>query len=273
MAGQSNHAVGPARAVRCVAALVLACALSACQSARNLALLAPASWIGMDEVAADVRVEAGGDAGDRERALRARDAARARLVDVLGEVRTRPTLVFCRTDDCYRRFGGGTSRAKSFGDRLLFMGPAGGSAAYVAHEWWHAELYDRLPWNALRAVPRWFDEGAAVWVSDDPRYGDAMYRRVIAQGIVPPPLERLVGAEDFSREVERYGDHLWAGRPADAVTVVYPTAAREVRRWMSVVGVDGLRALVGRLAAGEPFDAAYRDLEAAARPATPPQAK
>lgn len=254
------------RVVRVASAIALAAALAllgGCQTARNLSLLLPAAWTGLDELADDLRIERGADDTQRLQARAARDTARSRVAVVLGEVRTRPVLVFCVSEACYQSFGGGSPRAKSFGDRVLLMGPAGSTAAFVAHEWWHAEFYHRVGWLAARRVPRWFDEGAAVWVSDDPRYGEAMYRRILAEGIEPPPLSRLVTFDDFFAEIARHGDHRWASKPADAVTVVYPTAAHEVRRWMDRVGTDGLRALVERLAAGQAFEPTYRELEEA----------
>lgn len=246
-----------------VSLLLLLCAsLGGCQTARNLALYAPASWTGLDELGADLRVERTASLKQRAQALRLRDEARARLAAVMGSVQARPVHVFCFTDTCYQSFGGGRPKAKSFGDHYTLIGPAGLTTGFVAHEWWHAELFYRLGLSSRLKVPTWFDEGAAVWVSaDEARYGEAMYQRVLAQGITPPTLDEIATLDSFNAAVGRYGDHLWANKPPDAVTVVYPTAAREVRRWMRIVGINGLRELVGRLEHKEPFEAVYADLE------------
>jgi hypothetical protein len=208
-----------------------------------------------------VRVEHAATQEQRGHMLLMRDEARARLSEVMSEVRSNPVLVFCVTAACYQGFGGGTPRAKTFGDHRVLMGPDGMTTAYLAHEWWHAELYARLGFWSWQKVPVWFNEGVAVWVSQDPRYGEDMYQRVLAQGIEPPSLKELEGLDGFNAAIRRYGDHLWASRPADAVTVVYPAAAHEVNRWIGLVGVSGLRALVEGVRRGQDFHALYDRLE------------
>ena len=243
--------------------LLAACGLlGGCQTARNVMLVMPGTWTGLGALHDDMRVEAAARPEQQAQALRLRDEAYARLTAVMGSVQSRPVHVFCFSDACYQRFGGGTPRAKSFGHYRTLIGPHGMTVAYVAHEWWHAELHRRIGFWLWRDVPTWFDEGTAVWISDDPRYGEAMFQRVLAQGITPPTLDELATRDGFIAAVGRYGDHLWASKPPDAVTVVYPTAAREVRRWMQIVGPCGLRELVARLVRGETFAAAYAELEA-----------
>ena len=236
--------------------------LGGCQAKRNFALFAPASWTGMEILRDDVRVEAAAGPEQRSQALRLRDEARVLLNSAMGSVQSRPIHVFCFSEACYQGFGGGSPRAKSFGHYRTLIGPSGMTTAYVAHEWWHADLHSRLGFWAWRRVPAWFDEGMAVWISDDPRYGEAMYQRLLAQGITPPTLDELATRGGFIAAVGRYGDHLWASKPPGAVTVVYTTAARELRRWMQIVGTDGLRELVARLGRGEAFATAYAELEA-----------
>ena len=243
--------------------LLAACSLlGGCQTTRNFALFAPASWTGLETLSDDVRVEATAAPEQRAQAFRLRDEAYDRLNTAMRSVQSWPIHVFCFSDACYQGFGGGSPRAKSFGRHRTLIGPHGLTAAYVAHEWWHADLYSRLGFWSWRKVPTWFDEGTAVWISGDLRYGEAMYQRVLAQGVTPPTLDELATRNGFIAAIGRYGDHLWASKSSDAVTVVYPTAAREVRRWLQIVGTDGLRELVARLARGETFATAYAELEA-----------
>lgn len=235
--------------------------LAGCQTLANARLLAPPAWVGLKEAAVDVRIEQGASAAQQEAILQLREAARQRVRAAVGEPRSRPVQVFCVTAACYQGFGGGSPRAKAFGASRLLIGPDALTAAYVAHEWWHAELFQRVGWWRYGQVPRWFDEGVAVWISGDPRYGDAMYQRVLAEGIQPPTLNDLRTTDGFNAAIGRHGDHLWASKPADAVTVVYPTAAHEVSRWMAIVGKAGLDDMVAGLARGDDFDSLYRAIE------------
>jgi hypothetical protein len=256
--------------VRQVVTCAVVLLMSGCQSLANAKLVLPPGWVGLESVAPDLRVEASATLAERTQVLQMRDAARARLVQVLGGVQSEPVHVVCFTAACYQRFGGGLPRAKSFGSLRTLLGPDGLTSAYLVHEWWHAELHLRLGFWRWRQLPRWFDEGAAVWVSDDERYGEAMYERVLAQGILPPSLAELRSFDDFIAAIGRHGDHLWRGKPTDAVTVVYPTAAHEVRRWLAAAGPGALTTLVDGLARGADFDTLYRALEHA--PASTPRA-
>ena len=234
--------------------------LGGCGTVANARLFLPPTSQGMVLIGADVVVESAADTQQRAQALSARAQAHAKLLAALGEVRSAPVHYFCHTNACYADFGGGTPRAKSFGASRTLMSPFGADAATVAHEWWHAELYSRIGLWRMLQVPRWFDEGVAVWVSGDPRYGEPVYHAVLAQGTVPPKLQELVSMRDFVGAVGRYGDHLKTRTP-DAITVVYPTVAHEVRRWMELAGTEGLRELVAGLARGEPFAALYTSIE------------
>lgn len=253
------------KAMRFLVVLVLPLLLGACQTLQQSRVLLPAHWIGMQAVQEDVWVERTATSEQRVKAIALRDEARSRVAAVVGVVQSSPKHLFCFTEACYQGFGGGSSRARSFSSLRTLMGPDAFSNADVAHEWWHVELFHRLGYWSFRMVPRWFDEGLAVWVSDDPRYGETMYQRVLAQGIVPPTLQELETMEGFIAAVGRYGDHLWASKPSDAVTVVYPTSAHEVRRWMGIVGLAGLKELVAGLARGESFETLYPELERRAR--------
>jgi hypothetical protein len=56
--------------------------------------------------------------------------------------------------------------------RLHFASPRGADVVIAVHELAHAELHRRIGvvTTLSRSVPRGFDEGLAVVVSDDPRY-------------------------------------------------------------------------------------------------------
>ena len=244
-------------------ALGMAFMLSGCQTLQNSKLLLPPDWTGMQAVQRDVWVEASlTDASRQEQVLVLYQRAQARLAAVVGEVQSRPIHVFCYTEACYQSFGGGSPRAKSFGSLRTLIGPRGLSEFTLAHEWWHTELHYRIGYFNRRRVPAWFDEGMAVWVSDDPRFDESVYQRILAAGINPPELSELETRSQFTAAIGRYGDHLRAVEAnSDAMTVVYPTAAHEVRRWMKGAGLPGLHALIAGLARGEEFTRLYAELE------------
>jgi hypothetical protein len=235
--------------------------LPACQRLNNARLILPPSWSGMEAVADDVWAEKQASAEQRARYLSFRETGRSQAALVLGALQTSPTHVFCETAACFDRLGGGRPRAKTFGSFRALYSPNGLSAHYVAHESWHAEFNSRAGWSASRKVPAWFDEGVAVWLSEDPDYAEAVYQGLRARGIEPPALTELETSEGFNRAMDRFGDYNWAAKAAGAPSVVYTTAAHEIRRWIGVVGPAGLIALMDGLARGTPFNELYQSLE------------
>ena len=246
-------------------ALGAALLLAGCQTLDNARLLLPPDWADMRRVTERVVVERDAGPADAERAVAVATAARERLERVLGEVRADPMFFVCASDACFQRFGGGAPRAKAFSDRRILLGPRGDSAGFAAHEMWHAELFRRLGLVRVMSLPRWFDEGVAVWISNEPVHSEAMYQRALASGIRMPTLGELESRDGFYAAIARTGDDKRAGRTADDLSVVYPVMGHEIRRWIAVVGVDGLRALLSALEAGDDFQTTYERLETGTR--------
>jgi hypothetical protein len=161
-------------------------------------------------------------------------AARQRVSDYLGATRSRPRVLVCLSADCYQRIGGGGEKGQALRDRALALSPDGADVVIASHELTHAELYRRLG-GRYDEVPRWFHEGIAVLVSDDPRYLTAQ-----------PPGERC--PIDYDRALAA----VRAGAPPS--TDFYRDSACVVDRWTAAHGgAEGVLDLVRRLQAGESF--------------------
>ncbi len=106
-----------------------------------------------------------------EQAIEIINAARRRVRDFYGKTISDPEILICGDQACYGRFGGG-SRGIALLDWALFLSPRGTSVTIASHEMSHIELHRRvgLLKTYRRDVPQWFDEGVAVFVSDDERY-------------------------------------------------------------------------------------------------------
>lgn len=96
-------------------------------------------------------------------------AAKRRIADFYGERTSDARVLICTTAECYRRIGGGGEKGRAFGRWALMLSPAGADETIATHELAHIEMHKRLGWSYDR-VPRWFDEGLAVVISDDARY-------------------------------------------------------------------------------------------------------
>jgi hypothetical protein len=77
-------------------------------------------------------------------------------------------------------------------------------------------------------------------------------------GALAPPLGELAAMDDWVKLTGPNGENM---------QMTYGTARREVSRWFSVVGIDGLADLLTALETREPFGEAYLRIEGAYRAA------
>lgn len=244
--------IGP---VATLAVLSLAVLLTGCSRVGNLRVLVPA-LSGMERVSASLWVEPGMPAATRTDLEQGIVVARQRLDRFYGSVESSPWVIACTTEAKSRSLGlYGRSLAHTVGGRAILLGPHGLTTPVLLHEWAHAELDARLSRGLLRRVPRWFDEGLACVISDEPRYSEARWQEIERRGLPTPRLYELVTFGQMSEAARQYRD----ARPDSAgnMHVVYSTAAHEVRGWLARAGGQGLHRLIEALNAGEPFGPAY----------------
>ncbi|MGX9981777.1 hypothetical protein [Methylobacterium fujisawaense] len=170
------------------------------------------------------------------------EAARARVRTFYGDLQSRPRVLLCVTDTCYRPLGGG-SRGVTLLDHALILSPRGADTAIAAHELAHVELHKRIAlWaTLLRSIPQWFDDGLAVVVSDDPRY--------LAPG---PNRCRVEPGGDLPNSRAAWIE-------TTETTGLYARAACKVSHWLDTHG--GSAGLLRLVASGT-----YQDLAPGTRP-------
>jgi hypothetical protein len=204
----------------------------------SVAATACPSCYGLEELESGLYVESGLPAGQRRRVAEAVAAGERRVRDFYGGRTGSPRVLVCVTEDCYRRIGGGGERGVAILDRAVMLSPRGVDPVITSHELSHVELRDRLG-SAGDQIPKWFNEGLAVVVSDDPRY------------LLPStaPDRCRVGPEGTPPSTSAE----WL-RAAGADEQVYARSACRVHRWLVANGGRAaVTDLVERLVAGEEF--------------------
>lgn len=244
--------------------VALALLLGACSIVQGARLWAPEA-AGFEADHPGLYVEASMDASTRAELRAALLWAHEAVRGAYGEVRSRPVVCACRTETCYTAFGGRGSTAKVYGDRIL-LSPRGLDRYFLAHEWSHAELHQRLSIRGYFRVPSWFDEGLAVVISQAPKHSEAHWQYLVRNGVARPSRDELMRIESLSQwtaAVHRYGEDQNAKRKARGeppVAPLYAAAGHEVRHWLAEAGTGGLLKLIERVNAGDVFDAAYREV-------------
>ena len=229
--------------------------LTACGTVHSARMWFPKTF-GMDEVNPRLYVEPAMTAEQRQEVQRQIDSGRAQVERFYGSITTAPYFVACVTSECDVRFGSYGQPAAAYGDLAIRLWAKGLSAPVVAHEWSHAELYHRAGgWWYARKIPRWFDEGVAVVVANEPRHSEENWREIQRQGLPTPKFDELISFSDWGVAVKKYGET--AGDVPSNLHVVYTTAGHEVRGFLSCAGPTGVAAVLDAVNAGASFDEAY----------------
>lgn len=239
---------------------ILACCiqLTACGVLHNARMWAPQTS-GMAQDGAGLYVEASLSPEERRTLRHEIELGRTRVGQFLGEVKTNPYFVACASASCAARFGSYGERAAAFGETAIRLSPNGWSAALVAHEWVHAEVYHRVGgfWR-IDAIPRWFDEGVAVVAANEPRHSEQNWQEILRRGLKKPTLSALKTRSDWVRALHQYGET--GVNDPDNLRVVYSTAGHAVRIWMRCAGPKGVALLLDAVRAGEDFEAVFTRL-------------
>ena len=239
-----------------MSALLAVAGLSAgCGKSAEVRLLIPA-LSGMEREGPSLWVEPGTPAAVRAGLRQEMAAARDRVGRFYGSVQSSPRVFACVTQARARSLGlPNHNRAHTVGGRTIVLGPHGLVTPILTHEWAHAELDARLSPGVLRRLPRWFDEGLASVIGDEPWYSEAHWQEIVRRALPVPHLNELYTFRQMADAVRDYGDT----RPDSAGNqhVVYSAAAHEVRGWLARAGRGGLHRLIAALNAGEAFAPAY----------------
>src|SRR5262249_18929640 len=127
---------------------------------------------GFERLDGAVFVERGMSPPARVRVAETLAEARRRVRDFYGNFDADPRILICASEACYARIETYRNRGRAFFDVALILSPRGINPVIVSHELAHIEFHRRLGLvgYVTSAVPAWFDEGLAVYVSDDRRY-------------------------------------------------------------------------------------------------------
>ena len=201
----------------------------------------------------------------RRSALVAVRKAEKRVRAFWGQKQGRARILVCSSVDQYERYcrsreGAGCSLASPWGSSYIVLNHDGLNTDVISHEMCHDELFTRLGWWVVaRQIPQWFNEGLALMLDyrfvaeTDPSLRHHAYQeewRYLSQGEQPLTLTQLKSVSDFFGGDSRH------------VMLAYMTSAREVARWLEVVGDKGLSELIEALTQqGHSFEEAYKNIE------------
>ncbi|MBN8285005.1 hypothetical protein [Zoogloea sp.] len=250
--------------------------LSGCSVLQGGKLLAPESF-GLTPVTPGLYIESGADEATREKLREAMANAENAIRASYGNTSASPIVHACITEECYEGFGGGRgSVAKVYGQRIL-LSPRGLNWHFLAHEWSHAEMSTRLSFLAWNRLPRWFDEGVAVAISEAPEHSESHWKFLDATNVPRPTREELQTFKSLRQwldAIHKYGEDQNIERKAKGepeIRPVYSAAGHELRPWLAKAGSAGLLRFIEQMNEGAAFESAYQTANTAVERDASPQ--
>ncbi|GAB3929378.1 hypothetical protein [Larkinella terrae] len=192
--------------------------------------------------------------------------ARERLATLWqSSPKSRATVIFCQTPEQYEHYcedgeGAGCSLGTPWGDSWVIINPYGRNPDVLAHELCHDELFTRLGWlKTQRQIPQWFNEGLALMI--DQRFTSATDSLGRYDEFHDHWLEQSHGQQIVLKLDELKSMPDFFSGDENRVMLAYMTAGREVSRWLTLVGRQGLVKLVEAVQKGDDFETVYQRLE------------
>ena len=251
----------------CLAVLTLV----ACGTVKKTAQLLTPETSSLEQIAPGLNVEPQMTKQQRKTLTGNIGIARQRIHLYFGSVAVEPTITACATEKCFQDNGGVAGRAKAYGATKVLLSPRDLTAPAIAHEWSHAELHTRVGGaRAAKEIPRWFDEGLAAMISNDPDHSEEAWQAIKEARIATPALKEMENAEKWQAAVKKYGN---STTNKEQYKVLYATAAHEVRRWYRKAGKMGLTQLIESVRQGKSFIRAYQEAQGKVSPARSSAAK
>ena len=224
--------------------IILGLSAVGCSVVRGTKALAP-DWFGFVEISKDIYVDKSMPSSQRMDFLKTAQAAQARVSQFFGGLDGHPKILACSTETCFvANDFGATPKGQAYGSSALILSPRGLNIVIISHELTHIELHTRVgALRAWRAIPSWFDEGLAVYVSQDPRYTEEAWLKATDDGKNAPDINTLT-----------WGKGSWL--------LNYGTARHTVGKWYAHAGHAGLKQLIARVRNGTDFDTALGNIQA-----------
>ncbi|SCC55727.1 hypothetical protein [Kosakonia oryziphila] len=211
----------------------------------SVAAVCPACY-GFQETQPDIYVQENVSEEQRAAIVSVIEDARQKLAIFWGPLKAKPRILICSDDDCFRRLGGGGRRGMSLFDKVAVLSPRGSNVTIAAHELSMNEMHHRIGLWAFSTgrIPIWFDEGIAMYSSNDLRYLSPVGQA--NRCLVATPTEMPTGMLEWNRTalIDRQ---------------LYAKAACRTSQWIATHGgAPAVISVVEKIATGESFEEASR---------------
>lgn len=183
----------------------------------------------------------------REEVLGFIEEAIKRNTELYGELIGEGIFIFADSLEEAENFRGSTVGVTHYSVFGLFViiGPNGYNSDIVSHEMAHSEIASRIGWYKNNKLPIWFNEGLATQVDLREQFSLEKWNYLTENGEDIYEIKNLDTPKefyvyDFEKRIDNY---------------LY--AKHEVRKWLEVVGKEGLKEIINDFASGSDFYDSY----------------
>jgi hypothetical protein len=172
--------------------------------------------------------------------------ASIRLNNFWGQKKSNPKFIYCDTEDDFKKYCDNPSNPAVTYTKLgtvIVLGPEAMDLDIIAHEYAHAEFYDRIGfYNRTFKIDTWFDEGLAMQNDYRDYYSDDTLRVKSGNFKNLPDIKKLRSSRQFLS-----GSH-------EQIMLNYMAAKHEIRNWYTK---EKLNTFIEEINSGKTFEEAY----------------
>jgi hypothetical protein len=207
---------------------------SGCTDIKQLSIFLPHDTQGMKKISSKLYVEDTMSKEDIKQLEKNIKIAKEYVKEVYKELNSSAIIYACISNECKDRFGL-QARAHHLLNHIV-LSKKGLSKEIIAHEYAHAELYSRVGLINLYKIPRWFDEGLAVYISKDTRTDEKAWQTIKDKNIPYPSKDELISFKEFNEATAKYNKNI----DGNKLVVSYTYAGHIMAEWYTLHGTDGL---------------------------------
>ncbi|MFT3702773.1 MAG: hypothetical protein QM802_10400 [Agriterribacter sp.] len=173
--------------------------------------------------------------------------AKSKMLHFWPEDHSRPTIIYCDTDEDFETFGaGGAVPAITYLklDGYIIVSLNGVDTNILAHEMMHVALYNRIGFITYNVkIPTWFDEGLAMQADDRAYYSEDTLKAKTNDFKKMPDITKYATGKSFQ-----------SGSPEE-IMLHYLLAKHVVHLWYTP---EKLETFIHDLQSGKSFESSFR---------------
>ena len=128
--------------------------------------------------------------------------SKVRAKSFWGNIKAKPTIIYCHNEDMFIKYAGALHPATTIMkmEGFIILQKEGLSLDIIAHEFSHAEIYERVGFLNNLKVPLWFHEGLSMQVDYRDEFSIESLKHLSNDLTSLPDINSLISNQQFHTE-------------------------------------------------------------------------